>query len=250
MCVGLPSLLDVNGLMQRASQDVARAMATGFGNRVMRLREELDGEIFQEKPKQQLTAGNINLLPSVQRIIADRVSQLRTRIQNDLGRDLRNLGQDWARNLGKDIGKTYANDLAKVFGVDVGRGLGIDLEEEIKDLGSSVIGEVIKDLTRRDLGVDLVDCRRADLRSNVGGECSRVDTARQHEIRPSIERDAGIQRVRMTDDVIIAGKVETCLLNGIGHNGSKDQHVKNIESEAGKDITNHPVINCDKITLQ
>jgi len=139
--VEFTSCHDPKGLLERASQDVARALAAGFASRIARLREAYIAGCSAEKPKLNTTAG-VRLSTSVQQIIADKVSQIRTRVREDLGRDLRNIGEDWARNLG---GAPYANDLAKVFGIDVGRGLGLDLGLEFKDLESGLVEEVNKE---------------------------------------------------------------------------------------------------------
>lgn len=172
VCIQLPSHFDRKVVLDRASQDIVRALATTFKSRVARLREEYNAGCSAEKPK-NVTSGGVKLSTSVQRMIADRVSLLRSRIQADLGKDLRNLGQDWARNFGKDTRSTYANDLAKVFGIDVGRGLGLDLEEEIKDLGSGLVDDINNEIRSIDSG-------RSNLGNNLVQEASRVN-ANQHD---------------------------------------------------------------------
>ena len=141
LLVEFTSCHDPVGVLERASQDIARALAAGFGSRIARLREEYTAGCSAEKPKLSSTAGD-KLPISVQQIIAEKVSKIRTRVREDLGRDLRNIGQDWARNL---RGSPYANDVAKVFGMDVGRGLGLDLGPEFRDLENGLVEEVNKD---------------------------------------------------------------------------------------------------------
>lgn len=132
---------DPKGLLERTAQDVARALASGFASRISRLREAYTAGCSAEKPK-LFTAAEVRLSTSVQQIIADKVSQIRARVQEDLGKDLRTIGEDWARNLG---GTPYAKDLAKEFGIDVGRGLGLDLGLEFKDLENGLVEEVNKE---------------------------------------------------------------------------------------------------------
>lgn len=154
---------DPKGLLERASQDVARALAAGFASRIARLREAYIAGCSAEKPKVSVASG-VRLSTSVQQSIADKVSQIRTRVREDLGRDLRNIGQDWARNLG---GAPYANDLAKVFGIDVGRGLGLDLGLELKNLESGLVEEVNKEC-----GVDFGERVGGDVEmGDVGASC-------------------------------------------------------------------------------
>lgn len=172
VCIQLPSHFDLKIVLDRASQDIVRALATTFKSRVARLREEYIAGCSAEKPK-TVTSGGVKLSTSVQRMIADRVSLLRSRVQADLGKDLRNIGQDWARNFGKDTRSTYANDLAKVFGMDVGRGLGLDLEVEIKDLGSGLVDDINNEMRSINSG-------RSTMANNLDQEASRVN-ANQHE---------------------------------------------------------------------
>lgn len=162
--VEFTSCHDPEGLLERASQDIARALAAGFGSRIARLREEYNAGCSAEKPKLSTAAG-VKLSTSVQQIIAEKASQIRTRVREDLGRDLRNIGQDWARNLG---GSPYANDVAKVFGIDVGRGLGLDLGLEFLNLESGLVEEVNKEC-----GVDVEDRVIESVeKCDVGASCS------------------------------------------------------------------------------
>lgn len=156
--VEFTSCRDPEGLLERASQDIARALAAGFGGRIARLREEYTAGCSAEKPKLNTAAG-IKLPTSVQQIIAEKVSQIRTRVREDLGKDLRNIGQDWARNLGES---PYTNDVAKVFGIDVGRGLGLDLGLEFRNLESGLVEEVNRECS---VGIE----ERAT--SHVGASC-------------------------------------------------------------------------------
>lgn len=157
---------DPEGLLERASQDIARALASGFGSRIARLREEYNAGCSAEKPKLSTAAG-VKLPTSVQQIIAEKVSQIRTRVREDLGKDLRNIGQDWARNLG---GSPYANDVAKVFGIDVGRGLGLDLGLEFRNLESGLVEEVNKECS-------------ADVEDRVIGGVGKCDVGASCPIR-------------------------------------------------------------------
>lgn len=161
--VEFTSCHDPKVLLERASQDVARALATGFASRISRLREAYIAGCSAEKPKLSAAAG-VRLPTSAQQIIADKISQIRTIVREDLGRDLRNIGQDWARNLG---GSPYANDLAKVFGKDVGRGLGLDLGLEFKNLESGLVEEVSKEC-----GVNVEERVKGDVEmGDAGASC-------------------------------------------------------------------------------
>nr|XP_024382462.1 uncharacterized protein LOC112285693 isoform X2 [Physcomitrium patens] len=161
--VEFSSNYELKSVLEKASQDIASVLASGFGSRMARLREEYIAGCSAEKPKFTNAVG-VRLPTSLQQAIANKVSQIRTRVREDLGRDLRNIGQDWARILG---GSPYANDLAKVFGMDVGRGLGLDLGLEFKNLEFGLVEEANKECN-----IDVGGKLAAVDKNAVGASCT------------------------------------------------------------------------------
>lgn len=229
VCIQLPSHFDQKIVLDRACEDIVRALATTFKSRVARLREEYNAGCSAEKPK-TVTSGNVKLSTSVQRMIADRVSLLRSRVQADLGKDLRNIGQDWARNFGKDTGSTYANDLAKVFGIDVGRGLGLDLEVEIKDLGSGLVDDINNELRSIDSG-------RSTMGNNLVQEASRVD-ANQHDNVRTFNVESKTQQSKYVKNTRFTSLVEPTSLFSAPLCGTS-QHTEKIDNFRGTVLLNY-----------